>query len=116
MTKNIKGEELQVCSKKPMTGWQRDGYCNYEPSDGGNHLVCAEMTDEFLEFTKAQGNDLSTPNDSFPGLKKGDRWCLCAARMEEAIRHKKQPKMIEEATHEKAADWKLVADLLMHLR
>ena len=115
MAKNIEGGELQVCSKLPLTGWKRDGYCNYVPSDGGNHLVCAKMTNEFLEFTKAQGNDLTTASNSFPGLREGDQWCICAARMQEAIENGTHPEMIKEATHEKAADWELVRNLLLFL-
>ena len=77
---NINGASLQICSLKPMTGFFRDGYCHTNYRDHGTHVVCAIMTDEFLEFTKSKGNDLSTPKPEmrFQGLKAGDKWCLCA--------------------------------------
>ena len=85
-TRNILGTELQSCCTEPMTGFFRDGYCNTNQMDQGTHVVCAIMTDEFLEFTKSRGNDLSTPRPEFqfPGLKAGDGWCLCAMRWKEA--------------------------------
>ena len=77
--KNVLGEALEPCSMQPLTGFRRDGCCSTDADDGGLHLVCAQVTQEFLEYTKAQGNDLSTPMPAygFPGLKPGDRWCLC---------------------------------------
>ena len=83
---NIQGEPLTICSQKPLTGFYRNGTCQSDERDKGNHSVCAIMTQEFLEYTKTQGNDLSTPNPryGFPGLKPGDKWCLCAARFLEA--------------------------------
>ena len=83
---NVLGAPLEVCCKKPMTGFYRDGYCNTGPMDGGTHTVCAHMTDEFLAFSARAGNDLSTPRPEydFPGLQPGDRWCLCARRWQEA--------------------------------
>ena len=78
--KNIMGNELELCSEEPMTGYWRDGYCKTNEHDQGSHTVCAEITDEFLEYTKSMGNDLSTPRGGFPGLKPGDKWCLCASR------------------------------------
>lgn len=85
--KNILGEALQPCSLDPVTGFYRNGCCHTGPEDLGLHTVCVEMTSEFLAFSKAKGNDLSTPNSAmgFSGLKPGDRWCLCAARWREAL-------------------------------
>jgi len=102
--RNILGEALQTCSTAPLTGWFRDGSCRTDASDRGVHVVCAEMTEDFLTYTKAQGNDLSTPSADyrFPGLKAGDRWCLCAARWEEARQAGVAPKVVVEATHSKA--------------
>ncbi len=88
--KNVLGTELEECSLDPVTGFYRDGCCNTGADDLGLHTVCAEMTDEFLAFSKARGNDLSTPNEmyEFPGLKAGDRWCLCVLRWKEAFEAK----------------------------
>ena len=84
----------------PLTGWYRDGYCRTDHRDYGVHTVCASMTSDFLQFTKSQGNDLSTPRPpSFPGLNPGDRWCLCASRWEEARRAGKAPDVVLEATN-----------------
>ncbi len=101
---NVLGDPLQACSTDPMTGFYRDGCCHTGPEDRGVHVVCAEMTEEFLAFTKAQGNDLSTPRPSlnFPGLAPGDRWCLCAARWKEAWEADVAPPVVLAATHEKA--------------
>ena len=108
MTKpnNVFGGELESCCTNPMTGWFRDGCCNTDERDRGLHVVCAEMTAEFLEFSKEQGNDLSTPRPefNFPGLKAGDKWCLCAARWQEAFEAGAAPQVILEATHEKALE------------
>ncbi len=105
--KNVLGTELKSCCTDPMTGYYRDGVCNTGPTDSGRHVVCAEMTQEFLDFTKAQGNDLCTalPQYNFPGLKAGDRWCLCAVRWKEAYDAGKAPKVILESTHAKALDY-----------
>lgn len=99
--KNVLGSELQVCSPDPVTGFYRDGCCNTGPSDGGMHLVCAVMTAEFLAFSQSQGNDLSTPNDlyQFPGLRPGDRWCVCVDRWKEAFAAGVAPPVVLEATH-----------------
>jgi uncharacterized protein (DUF2237 family) len=104
--KNVFGNRLLSCSKSPMTGFYRDGCCNTGPQDHGVHTVCAVMTEEFLEFSKSKGNDLSTPRPqwNFPGLKPGDRWCLCAPRWLEAYRAGKAPKVKLEATHEKTLE------------
>ena len=95
-------EPLKICSTQPMTGYYRDGYCRNLPDDSGTHVVCAKMTNEFLEFTKTKGNDLITPSSSFPGLKEGDKWCLCALRWDEANKANKAPPVDLEATDESA--------------
>lgn len=98
---NVFGRPLKSCSTAPMTGYFRDGCCRTDPKDRGLHVVCAVMTAEFLRFSRAQGNDLSTPMPAydFPGLKPGDRWCLCATRWLEAYAAGKAPKVDLEATH-----------------
>lgn len=84
--KNVLGTALQSCCFEPKKGWFRDGYCRTESRDYGVHVVCAEMTDEFLDFSASCGNDLKTPNAyGFPGLKAGDKWCLCVSRWKEAM-------------------------------
>ena len=100
--RNVLGEPLQICSDKPLTGFYRDGCCNTGPEDTGVHTVCALMTAEFLEFSRSRGNDLSTPAPEFgfPGLKPGDRWCLCAARWKEALEAGMAPRVVLTATHE----------------
>lgn len=102
--KNVLGGRLETCSIDPMTGFYRDGCCNTGAGDFGSHTVCAQMTEAFLSYTKAQGNDLSTPipGYNFPGLKPGDRWCLCAARWKEAYDDGVAPSVALEATHESA--------------
>jgi uncharacterized protein (DUF2237 family) len=104
--RNALGESLQACCTDPMTGFYRDGHCHTGPDDRGVHVVCAVMTEEFLSYTKAQGNDLSTPRPQydFPGLKPGDGWCLCAARWLEAYEAGVAPPVKLEATHAKALD------------
>ncbi len=104
--KNVLGGPLQHCCMSPLTGFERDGYCRTGPHDLGSHTVCAEMTDEFLDFSRRVGNDLSTPRPEygFPGLKAGDRWCLCVSRWEEAFLAGIAPRVILEATHERALD------------
>ena len=97
--KSVADTPLQVCSTQPMTGWFRDGYCRTQSADKGRHVVCAQMTREFLNFTRKRGNDLSTPRGRFKGLKPGDRWCLCAVRWREAFEAKKAPPVDLEATH-----------------
>ena len=102
--KNVLGSNLQCCSKIPLTGFYRDGYCRTGTDDKGNHVVASVMTREFLKFTKLMGNDLSTPNPAygFPGLKVGDRWCLCAVRWNEAYNAGCAPPVILESTNEHA--------------
>ena len=106
MIKNILGTNLEVCSLNPITGFTRSGCCETGPEDLGQHTVCAEVTDEFLQFSKLQGNDLMTPRPefNFTGLKPGDRWCLCASRWLEALEEGIAPPVILEATHEKALE------------
>jgi len=82
--KNLTRTSLQNCNTDKVTGYSRTGKCAYFPNDSGAHIVCAVMTDSFLKFTKLRGNDLSTPRDGFPGLKSGDKWCICAGRWLEA--------------------------------
>ena len=100
--KSVLGRPLEVCSRKPRTGFYRDGCCNTGAGDVGLHVVCARMTEEFLSFSRARGNDLSTPvpEFGFPGLKPGDCWCLCAERWKEAFEAGKAPKVRLTATHE----------------
>ncbi len=99
--KNVFGEPISTCSDMPLTGFFRDGCCNTAPNDFGSHTVCALVTDEFLTFSKQAGNDLSTPvpDYNFPGLKAGDRWCLCAGRWAQAFEAGKAPKVILRATN-----------------
>ena len=101
MAKNVLNTDLQICSLSPRTGFYRDGCCNTGAEDHGLHLVCTEVTVEFLEFSRARGNDLSTSNPlfDFPGLKEGDRWCLCVLRWKEALEAGVAPRVVLEATH-----------------
>ena len=100
--KNVLGEPLQSCSTEPMTGFYRDGCCNTGPEDVGIHTVCAEVTEAFLTFSRSRGNDLTRPlpEAGFPGLRPGDRWCLCAGRWVEAYRAGVAPPVVLAATHE----------------
>jgi uncharacterized protein (DUF2237 family) len=111
--RNVFGERLEDCSISPMTGFFRDGCCNTAPEDIGSHTVCVVMTAEFLEFSKSRGNDLSTPlpQFGFPGLKPGDRWCLCAPRWQEAFEAGQAPRVVLRATHEGALNHCALADL-----
>lgn len=111
--KNALGGELQVCSLAPLTGFFRDGACRIDTEDFGAHVVCAQVTEEFLEFTRSRGNDLSTPVPAldFPGLKPGDRWCLSALRWLEALEAGVAPKIVLTATHEAALKHVDLADL-----
>ncbi|BAU66322.1 hypothetical protein STA3757_37260 [Stanieria sp. NIES-3757] len=112
-TRNVLGNELEICCGSPVTGWYRNGKCETNPSDRGAHVICAEMTTEFLEFTKAQGNDLSTPAPmfNFPGLQPGDRWCLCASRWKEALDAGVAPPVILPATEESALNYVSLEEL-----
>jgi uncharacterized protein (DUF2237 family) len=113
---NVLGGELELCSVDPVTGYFRDGYCRTEGSDLGFHVVCAVMTDEFLEFSVAAGNDLVTPQPQwmFPGLVAGDRWCVVAARWQEALEAGVAPPVVLEATHASALEFVAMADLEAH--
>jgi uncharacterized protein (DUF2237 family) len=104
--KNVIGGVLRACSTDPKTGFYRDGRCQTGPRDLGNHVVCAEMTEPFLTFTKEKGNDLITPRPEmdFPGLEPGDRWCLCAARWQEAAEAGVAPPVVLAATNEAALE------------
>ncbi|MEH1934820.1 MAG: DUF2237 domain-containing protein [Nostoc sp.] len=104
--KNVIDGNLEVCCTSPMTGFYRDGFCRTGGQDFGSHVICAEVTSEFLEFTKSRGNDLSTPvpDFNFPGLKPGDRWCLCASRWQEALDAGVAPPVILSATHARALE------------
>jgi len=102
--KNVLGDPLVGCCSDPMTGFYRNGRCDTGPEDFGAHVVCAQVTEQFLGYTKAQGNDLSTPRPGFPGLKPGDRWCLCAARWKEALNDGVAPPVVLAATHAAALD------------
>ena len=113
---NVLGTPLQGCCQDPMTGFYRDGYCLTGPQDHGLHLVCAEMTDEFLVFSSSRGNDLSTPHPEweFPGLKAGDKWCLCVLRWKEALEAGVAPRVNLEATHISTLEFVELADLERH--
>ena len=111
---SVAGTPLSPCSFAPLTGAMRDGYCAFHPSDYGRHVVCAEVTDAFLDFTQQRGNDLSTARDGFPGLVAGDRWCLCAGRWKEALEHGVAPPVLLAATEAKAADTVSTQALLAH--
>ena len=110
------GTELKLCGQKPVTGFFRDGCCNTASDDFGAHTVCAELTAEFLVFSKDAGNDLSTPRPEFqfPGLKPGDRWCLCASRWVEAFEAGKAPRVVLESTHERTLQFVPLAALQRH--
>jgi hypothetical protein len=103
---NVFGEALESCSENPMTGFFRDGCCNTSDDDLGSHTVCVQVTQEFLEFSRFRGNDLSTPRPEFgfAGLKPGDRWCLCAARWKEAYDAGMAPRVYLRATHKRALE------------
>lgn len=103
---NVFGEPLEPCSVEPLTGFFRDGCCNTSDDDAGSHTVCVEVTKSFLEYSRFQGNDLSTPvpEFGFPGLKEGDRWCLCAVRWLQAYQQDMAPRVRLTSTHIKALD------------
>ncbi len=114
--RNVLGGPLVACSHDPLTGWFRDGCCNTDDRDVGLHTVCAVMTAAFLAFSRSRGNDLVTPRPEygFPGLKPGDRWCLCAARWLEAFEAGCAPAVVLEATHMRALEICRLEDLKAH--
>jgi uncharacterized protein (DUF2237 family) len=114
--RNVLGEPLEDCSQAPLTGFYRDGCCHTGPEDLGAHVVCAVMTTEFLAFSRARGNDLSTPRPEFgfPGLVEGDRWCLCAVRWQEALVAGRAPRVTLRGTNERALEICRLEDLKAH--
>ena len=114
--RNVLGGTLESCCTSPLTGFYRTGRCDTGPQDLGRHVVCARMTEEFLAFSKAKGNDLTTavPEFGFPGLQPGDKWCLCAARWKEALATGVAPPVVLGATHEEALEIVSLADLKRH--
>ena len=116
MRSNVLGTTLQACCNDPLTGFYRDGYCRTGPGDTGLHTVCAIMTDEFLRYSRDQGNDLSSPvpEYGFPGLKAGDKWCLCVTRWQEALEDGCAPDVVLEATHLSALEFVSLEDLQDH--
>jgi len=114
--KNVLGKDLEVCCESPMTGFYRDGRCRTGSGDVGLHVICAQVTEEFLEFSRGRGNDLISPRPAmgFPGLKPGDRWCLCASRWKEALDAGVAPPVILAATHVSALEYVDLGDLKRH--
>lgn len=114
--RNVLGGLLQVCSVSPLTGYLRDGVCHTGPQDPGSHTVCALMTDAFLQYSQSRGNDLLTPvpEYGFPGLKAGDRWCVCATRWLDAAENGLAPPVVLDATHERTLQTVALADLKYH--
>jgi uncharacterized protein (DUF2237 family) len=114
--KNVVGNTLELCCSFPLTGFYRNGFCKTGAGDVGTHVVCAEVTDEFLEFTKSRGNDLTTPSPhhDFPGLKPGDRWCLCVSRWKEALDVGIAPPLVLSATDEATLKYVSLEDLRKH--
>ena len=113
---NVLGGKLECCCREPRTGFYRDGYCRTGPDDHGLHTVCAMMTEEFLRFSTAVGNDLVTPipEFGFPGLISGDRWCLCVTRWQEAFEAGCAPPVVLAATHISALEFVSLEDLRAH--
>ena len=112
--KNILGTDLKCCGTKAMTGYFRDGFCRTTETDRGRHVVACIVNEKFLHFTRQMGNDLSSPNPmyNFPGLKPGDKWCVCALRWKEAFDAGCAPEVILEATHEKSLEYVNLDDLI----
>ncbi len=113
---NVFGEPLETCSMRPLTGFTRSGCCDTGPEDFGSHTVCVRVTREFLDHSRSAGNDLSTPvpGFGFPGLEPGDRWCLCAARWQQALEAGCAPRVILAATHVRCLDILDIEDLKRH--
>lgn len=116
IARNVLGTELRPCSYDPLTGYYRDGCCHTDSMDIGTHVICARMTDDFLAFTRSRGNDLSTPRPQwrFRGLKRGDRWCLCALRWKEALEADAAPPVVLECTHARALEYVSLEVLKAH--
>lgn len=114
--KNVLNKPLRTCCRDPITGFYRTGKCDTGPGDDGLHVVCAKMTAEFLKFSRSRGNDLSTPypEAGFPGLKPGDRWCLCAARWKEAMEAGAAPPVMLAGTHMSALEFVSLDELTAH--
>ena len=117
---NIFGDKIEACCHDPVTGYFRDGFCNTDEHDFGSHVVCAEITEDFLIFSKAMGNDLSTPRPefNFPGLKEGDSWCVCALRWKEAYENGCAPKIYLRRTNKKVlklVDLKILKEFALDL-
>jgi len=114
--RNVLGGPLRCCCIKPKTGFYRDGFCTSGPEDYGRHLVCAVVTERFLDFSRNMGNDLITPrpNYDFPGLKPGDKWCLCVLRWMEAWQAGIAPMVVLEATHNNVLDYVDLGELQKH--
>jgi len=114
--RNVLGSELTGCCDSPATGFYRDGYCHTGPQDIGSHTVCVKVTQEFLDFSVQSGNDLVTPHPEFdfPGLKPGDRWCVCVARWREAFEAGAAPQVLLTATHERALEVVTLDQLKQH--
>ena len=112
--KNVLCTDLKCCGTKPVTGYFRDGFCRTDQSDQGRHVVACIVDERFLDYSQSVGNDLSSPNPmyNFPGLKPGDRWCVCALRWKEAFENGFAPKVVLEATHEKSLDYIQLEDLI----
>jgi uncharacterized protein (DUF2237 family) len=113
---NVLGQALKDCSFDPLTGYFRDGCCKTSSVDTGSHVICARVTQEFLTFSLAQGNDLMTPRPAyqFPGLQPGDQWCLCAMRWKEAFDAGVAPPVVLESTHERALHYVTLEQLQQH--
>ncbi len=114
--RNVIGSVLKPCSLDPLTGWHRDGCCRSGAGDQGVHVVCVRISQEFLDFSKKRGNDLSTPRPEyrFPGLKPGNQWCLCATRWQEAFEAGCAPDVVLESTHESALEFIDLESLKSH--
>ncbi len=116
MNNNVLGTPLEICSIDPITGFTREGSCATGEKDTGKHVICTQVTEEFLLFSKERGNDLTSPIPlaDFPGLQPGDRWCVCAERWKEALENDVAPPVILTATHSSALEVVSLEDLLTH--
>jgi uncharacterized protein len=116
MPTNVLGTELKCCCRDPMTGFYRDGHCRTGPEDVGQHTVCVQVTEEFLDFSVLDGNDLVTPHPEwgFPGLKPGDKWCVCVTRWKSALDHNRAAPVDLEATHASALEFVTLEELKAH--